>query len=145
MRQMYYGDDSFIQLQIPTRPPQYSRVDTLLVAKYVDKYKLIHYSTNLKLVSVCSMSNITSHRGWPLLISDMNQASLQAHGQLTRSVYLHSPKELNLSCQFQLRLIEHLYGLADAGDHWFKTLRHHRLSYLSMEQSFPDPAITFLR
>lgn len=54
---------------------------------------------------------------------------------------MHPPKVLGLPSTEMIRLIKPLYGIADAGDYWLTKLRDHLTTNLSMDQSFPDPAL----
>lgn len=68
---------------------------------------------------------------------------MQYRGTLNLAVFIHPPTALQLPAASLLRLIKPLYGLADDGDHRFRTQRYHLEGKMHMDQTLTDPV--FLR
>jgi hypothetical protein len=64
---------------------------------------------------------------------------------LNRDFYINPPRELakrlNLTDDSVLKVVKPLYGVPEAGNHWFKTYHSHHLNKLAMEQSTYDPCL----
>ena len=84
------------------------------------------------------MAAILCFRLWS---HDVTQAFLQSKDKLQRPIYLRPVKELNLPPASILRLEKPLYGLADAGDYWSRTMAEHLEKDLGMTPSALDPAL----
>lgn len=65
--------------------------------------------------------------------TDIIQAFIQSIN-ITRAVYLKPPPEFGLHDDEVLMLVKPLYGLADAGDYWYVTLR----SFIKEELGIPN-------
>jgi hypothetical protein len=52
---------------------------------------------------------------------DISQAYVQSNTHLNREIFIHPPSELGLSKNSILRVIKPLYGVLEAGNHWFQT------------------------
>jgi hypothetical protein len=56
---------------------------------------------------------------------------------LNRDFYVNPPwelvKRLNLTDDLVLKVVKSLYGIPEAGNHWFKTYYSHYLNELAME------------
>lgn len=77
--------------------------------------------------------------------TDIKQAFLQSDRSLTRSVYLRPPLDFHLNPGKLMRILKQLYGLSDAGDYWYATLRKLLQTELDMIPTLLDPAIFFQR
>ena len=82
-----------------------------------------------------------------LYLRDISQAYVQSTTLLNRDFYVNPPlelaKSLNLSDDSVLKVVKPLYGVPEAGNHWFKTYHSHHLKELSMEQSTYDPCLLY--
>ena len=80
-----------------------------------------------------------------LYLRDISQAYVQSTTTLNRNFYIRPPMELadrlNLQNGFVLRVIKPLYGVPEAGNHWFKTYHSHHVKNLHMQQSTYDPCL----
>jgi len=52
-------------------------------------------------------------------------------------------KALNLEDGFVVKVVRLLYGVPEAGNHWYKTYHSHHVDELSMDQSTYDPCLLF--
>ena len=50
---------------------------------------------------------------------DITQAYIQSLTTLNRDFFIRSPPELDLQPGFILRVLKSLYGIPEAGNHWF--------------------------
>jgi hypothetical protein len=68
---------------------------------------------------------------------------MQSNTYLSRDIFIRPPLELNLQPGTILRVVKPLYGVPEAGNHWFKTYHQHHVSKLKMEQSTYDPCLLY--
>jgi hypothetical protein len=78
-----------------------------------------------------------------LFSTDVTQAYLQSAEKLLRDVYIKQTKEFLMGPGQILKLLRPLYGLADSGDYWGRTLSNHMRKDLGMESTTGDPALFF--
>jgi hypothetical protein len=76
-------------------------------------------------------------------LRDITQAYPQAQTELFRTVLAHLPKELLTKYPEGtiIRVIKPLYGIAEAGVHWFATYQGHHCKELDMATSTYDPCL----
>ena len=83
--------------------------------------------------------------GAELYLRDITQAYVQSETALIRNFYIRSPPELatalGISKGTIVKVVKPLYGVPEAGNHWFKTYHNHRLKELGMTQSTYDPCL----
>ncbi|EEA24070.1 conserved hypothetical protein [Talaromyces marneffei ATCC 18224] len=85
----------------------------------------------------------TSKDGVRFWIRDVTQAYIQSTTKLNREFYIRIPPELRHyfpGCEF-LRVVRPLYGIPEAGNHWFRTYHEHHTTHLGMETSTYDPCL----
>lgn len=82
-------------------------------------------------------------RGHVLTSRDITQAYPQSKSQLAREIFVHLPHELKKKFPQGtiLRVVKPLYGIPEAGMHWFATYQVHHLENLHMETSTYDPCL----
>jgi hypothetical protein len=89
----------------------------------------------------------TSMETTGLYLRDISQAYVQSTTSLNRDFYVNPPYELaqqlNLQNDSILKVVKPLYGVPEAGNHWFKTYHSHHLKELSMKQSTYDPCLLY--
>jgi hypothetical protein len=76
-------------------------------------------------------------------IRDVTQAYIQSTTKLNREFYIRIPPELRHffpGCEF-LKVVRPLYGIPEAGNHWFRTYHEHHTKQLGMETSTYDPCL----
>ena len=82
-----------------------------------------------------------------LYLRDISQAYVQSTTTLNRDFYVRPPPELTrqlgLGRDSILRVVKPLYGVPEAGNHWFKTYHSHHTKELSMNQSTYDPCLLY--
>jgi Reverse transcriptase (RNA-dependent DNA polymerase) len=78
-----------------------------------------------------------------LFSTDVTQAYLQSAENLRRDLYIKPTKEFSIAPGQLLKLLRPLYGLADSGDYWGRTLSNHLRKDLGMESATGDPALFF--
>ena len=76
-------------------------------------------------------------------VRDVTQAYVQSKSELERDVYLRPVPELNLPSGKVLRAVKPLYGVPEAGLHWFITYRDHHENNLDMESCTVDKCILY--
>jgi hypothetical protein len=78
-----------------------------------------------------------------LYLCDISQAYVQSHTPLSRDFYIQPPTELGLPTGTVLKVVRPLYGVPEAGNHWFNTYHRHHLEQLAMNQSTYDPCLLY--
>ena len=83
------------------------------------------------------------NKGMIVSLRDITQAYPQAKSTLRREIYAELPRELkeNYPKGTIMRVIKPLYGIAEAGVHWFYTYQEHHKVQLQMETSTYDPCL----
>ena len=76
-----------------------------------------------------------------LYVRDITQAYVQSTTSLNRKFYVRPPQELGLRGDAILKIIKPLYGVPEAGAHWFNTYHSHHIKKLSMAQSTYDTCL----
>jgi hypothetical protein len=76
-------------------------------------------------------------QGCSIELRDITQAYLQSVTKLARNIYATLPKELQAKYPPDtiVRMIRPLYGIAEAGVHWWATYHSHHLNELQMVTS----------
>src|SRR5580692_7050629 len=78
-----------------------------------------------------------------LYLRDISQAYVQSQTPLARDFFAQPPPELGLPPNTILKLLRPLYGVPEAGNHWFQTYHKYHREQLEMEQSTYDPCLLF--
>jgi hypothetical protein len=76
-----------------------------------------------------------------LYLRDITQAYVQSKTPLNRQFFIRPPSELDLPERSILKVIKPLYGVPEAGAHWFNTYQKHHKNKLSMIESTFDPCL----
>jgi Reverse transcriptase (RNA-dependent DNA polymerase) len=76
-----------------------------------------------------------------LYLRDITQAYCQSATTLKRDFFVRPPPELGLDSTQILRIVKPLYGVPEAGNHWFNTYHRHHVEKLGMKQSTFDPCL----
>jgi hypothetical protein len=74
-------------------------------------------------------------------LRDISQAYTQSETQLTREIYARAPGETNLPRSTAIRFLSPLYGIPEAGTHWFRTYHRHQTDNLKTKASTYDPCL----
>ena len=81
-----------------------------------------------------------------LYLRDISQAYVQSTTELNRPFYVRPPEELSNTLgigDIVLKVVKPLYGIPEAGNHWFKTYHTHHIDQLDMAQSTFDPCLLY--
>ena len=87
-----------------------------------DKDNRVHNSPTIRPVSLRVLLTSAAIKKFRIWATDIVQAFIQSF-DLKREVYIVPPKEFGIPPDEIFRLIKPLYGLCDAGDYWYLTLR----------------------
>jgi Reverse transcriptase (RNA-dependent DNA polymerase) len=108
------------------------------------KKALVHTYNATQQTSIRILMALASILGFDVWSADICQAYLQSATPLLRDVYVRpDPNVIRLGKVELLKLVQPLYGLADAGDYWSQTLTRFHLTELSMEQATDEIALFF--
>jgi Reverse transcriptase (RNA-dependent DNA polymerase) len=80
-------------------------------------------------------------KGMRIYLRDISQAYTQSTTPLARNVFIKPPADLGYPESKLLRVVQPLYGLAEAGTHWFNTYHRHHCEKLNMASSTFDPCL----
>ena len=105
----------------------------------------MHNSTTVRHSSIRLILSLAVTYRLRVWTHDISQAYLQSSHALTRSIYLHPPAELGLPAGTVPRLLKPIYGLADSGDYWNRTMTTHLHEDLSMESTSGDMSLFYKR
>jgi hypothetical protein len=79
-----------------------------------------------------------------LYLRDVTQAYTQSTTLLNRDFYVRPPPELAAAYGSTiLKVIRPLYGIPEAGNHWFRTYQQHHTNRLNMTTSTFDPCLLY--
>jgi hypothetical protein len=82
-----------------------------------------------------------------LYLRDISQAYVQSTTSLNREFYVRPPKEiidqLGIDRTAILKVVKPLYGVPEAGNHWFRTYHSHHIDHLHTKQSTYDPCLLY--
>jgi hypothetical protein len=92
---------------------------------------------------ILALATILQEKAVSLYLRDITQAYVQSNTHLNRDFYVRPPKELGLKDGLLMRIIKPLYGVPEAGNHWFNTYHHHHIEKLHMSQSAYDPCLLY--
>jgi hypothetical protein len=76
-----------------------------------------------------------------LYLRDITQAYTQSTTRLNRTFFVRPPVEMNMEKGTILRVIKPLYGVPEAGNHWFHTYQPYHIEKLDIRQSTFDPCL----
>ena len=77
-----------------------------------------------------------------LYTRDISQAYVQSTTNLARQLFVKPPKDVNLGDNI-LQVVRPLYGVPEAGTHWFKTYHTHHVQKLNLTVSTFDPCLMY--
>jgi Reverse transcriptase (RNA-dependent DNA polymerase) len=97
----------------------------------------MHDATAVRHSSVRLLLALAASLGFDVWTLDANQAYLQAAYDLGRKVYLRTGA-IQLQPGELIQLIKPLYGLADSGDLWARTLMNFHCEGLDMTKGISD-------
>lgn len=117
----------------------------LVVQAYNDagKHIVLTQSPTIQRVSQRIILAMTAMMNLGLYLRDISQAYVQSTTQLNRDFFVRPPPELSLGKDAILKVIKPLYGIPEAGNHWFNTYHRHHTEKLAMVQSTFDPCLLF--
>ncbi|RAL67593.1 hypothetical protein DID88_008346 [Monilinia fructigena] len=122
----------------------------LVVQAYQDEGKttVLTQSPTIQRVSqriVLALAAIlrASNKHIQVYLRDITQAYTQSTTTLNRPIYMEAPKEVGLEDGYVLYVIKPLYGIPEAGNHWFGTYHNHHRDKLNMTQSTYDPCLLY--
>jgi hypothetical protein len=132
------------EIKHPGTPQAYEK-SRLVVQAYNDHEKtlVLTQAPTIQRMSqriILAIAASTNHR---LYLRDITQAYTQSKSPLNRMFFIRPPPDLNLSDDAILRVIKPLYGVPEAGAHWFNTYHDHHKKNLNMTESTYDPCLLF--
>ncbi|CAG8980301.1 hypothetical protein HYALB_00013669, partial [Hymenoscyphus albidus] len=111
-----YNDEN--KSQVLTQSPTIQRVSQRII---------------LAIAAICPELNV--------YLRDITQAYTQSTTKLNREFYVRPPPGIPQWSGIYLKVIKPLYGVPEAGNHWFSTYHKHHLEKLRMSQSTYDPCL----
>ena len=88
-------------------------------------------------VTLMNTKNLT------LYSRDITQAYVQSLTTLNHDFFIRPLPELGLQPRSILRVLKPLYGIPEAGNHWFNTYHRYHTDDLRLTQSTFDPCLLF--
>lgn len=132
------------QVKFEGTPKAYEK-SRLVVQAYKDNGKkaVLTQSPTIQRVSQRLILCLALHADLEIHIRDITQAYTQSKSQLVRDFYVRPPRELALPEGMLLKVLLPLYGVPEAGTHWFHTYHNHHTEKLKLQQSSYDPCFLF--
>jgi Reverse transcriptase (RNA-dependent DNA polymerase) len=128
-----------------TTPYEKSR---LVIQAFNDEGKktILTQSPTIQPVSqriIAALAPSLKDQGITLYLRDITQAYVQSTTTLARVIFARPPKEMiyELPPNSIFKVIRPLYGIPEAGTHWFGTYHKHHREKLLMETSTFDPCL----
>ena len=109
-----------------------------------DKMSILTQSPTIQRMSqrlILALSAINPQLG--LYLRDITQAYVQSSTSLNRQFYIRPPIEFGLQNGTVMKVIKPLYGVPEAGAHWFNTYHTHHINKLSMMESTYDSCLLY--
>ncbi|KAL3420591.1 hypothetical protein PVAG01_07036 [Phlyctema vagabunda] len=78
-----------------------------------------------------------------LHLRDISQAYIQSTTELNRSFFVKPPREIDIGPGNVLKVLKPLYGVPEAGTHWFNTYHAHHTKELGLQASTYDPCLLY--
>ena len=116
-----------------------------------DKNLVLTQSPAIQRVSqrliVCLAAMFKDNDNIKLYLQDITQAYVQSTFDLNRDFYIRPPPELisllDASSDWIIKVLKLLYGVPEAGNHWFATYHTHYKEKLGMTESTYDPCLFY--
>lgn len=128
-----------------TQPYEKSR---LVIQGYADKGKdvILTQSPTIQRASqrlILALAPSLLRDGYCLWIRDITQAYVQSDTRLNRMIIAHLPKQIRHLYPERtiMEVVKPLYGIAEAGTHWWATYNSHHRKKLQMIPSTYDPCL----
>lgn len=102
-----------------------------------EKEGRVHNSPTIRPISLRLLLSTAAIKRFKLWATDIIQAFIQSFN-LKRNVYIIPPEEFGLPDDEVFQLIKPLYGLCDAGDYWYITLRVFIRDFLGIDNLESD-------
>jgi hypothetical protein len=117
----------------------------LVIQAYNDSEKasVLTQSPTIMRVSQRLILCIAAIGNHDLYLRDISQAYVQFTTNLNREFYVQPPHKLPIDNDSILKVLKPLYGVPEAGNHWFKTYHAHHVKNLNMTQSTYDPCLLY--
>jgi Reverse transcriptase (RNA-dependent DNA polymerase) len=80
-----------------------------------------------------------------LYLRDISQAYIQSTTEVNRDFYVRAPREMELPKGAILKILRPLYGIPEAGAHWFNTYHSHHIQRLHLTPSTYDPCLLYAK
>lgn len=116
----------------------------LVVQAYKDggKQSILTQSPTIQRASQRLIISLAAMLTRSLCVRDISQAYVQSKSSLVRPFYVKPPTGTDLGDNI-LRINRPLYGIPEAGNHWFKTYHEHHTKKLNLTTSTFDPCLLF--
>lgn len=125
--------------------PQAFEKSRLVIQGYNDsaKSEVLTQSPTIQRSSQRLLFPIALIKGLDFYTRDITQAYIQSKTSLSQNTFVTPPVELNQPPNVLLKILKPLYGIAEAGTHWFQTYHSHHTNKLSLTQSSFDPCLLY--
>jgi hypothetical protein len=132
------------KIKLEGTPKAYEK-SRLVIQAYRDdgKKAVLTQSPTIQRVSQRLILCLALYADLGICTRDITQAYTQSKSQLARDFYVRPPQELHLPDGVLLKVLLPLYGVPEAGTHWFRTYHEHHTTKLGLQQSSYDPCFLF--
>ncbi|POS88265.1 hypothetical protein EPUL_000613 [Erysiphe pulchra] len=140
-----YGSRFVDEIKMPGTPKAYPK-SRLVVQAFKDSgiEQVLTQSSTLQRVSQrILLSFSVSLKNHNLYLRDITQAYVQSRTQLIRDFYIKPSIELGLKKDTLLKVVKPLYGIPEAGNHWFNAYHKLHKEGLNMSPSTYDHCLLY--
>ena len=123
--------------------PQAYEKSRLVVRAYQDRDKenILVQSPTIQRISQRLLLAVTVLLWLTLYTRDIIQAYVQSTTRLNHLIFIKPPPEMGLPTNMVLQVVRPLYGVPEAGNHWYATYSNHFIKRLNMRPSTYDPCL----
>ncbi|KAI0994902.1 hypothetical protein K3495_g13278 [Podosphaera aphanis] len=108
-----------------------------------DKKTVLTQSPTIQRMSQRLLICLALYKNFDIFTRDISQAYTQSKSHLVRNFFVRPPAELDLPNDVFLKVLLPLYGVPEAGTHWFRTYLNHHIVKLDLIQSSYDQCLLF--
>ncbi|KAI0996581.1 hypothetical protein K3495_g11603 [Podosphaera aphanis] len=108
-----------------------------------DKKMVLTQSPTIQRMSQRLLICSALYKNFDIFTRDISQAYTQSKSHLVRNFFVRPPADLDLPNDVFLKVLLPLYGVPEAGTHWFRTYLNHHIAKLDLIQSSYDQCLLF--
>lgn len=140
-------DSRFVdQIKNEGKPTAYEKSRMVVMAFNDRNHGLLTHAPTVQRSSLKQLLTIAAmDEDLDLFLRDIIQAYVQSKNTTKRPIFVRPPSSLNISQGILLRINLPLYGIPEAGVHWFHTYHNHHIKKLRLTPAKHDLCFLFTK